>query len=310
MATTVEAFLAAISKRRLNFKEAAYLGGVHPKVVRRLASGETKTLCADLVAQLVKALPDGQEFLSEIYGVARPDPLAAIKRDIADLRAAMAPGARASYWFDEAGRQIAAWSDLESAARLALRLPPEVDASAYVMRNLGWVGVQNGEIVALPDAARPAHEAAQRFIDGEALPDGWTATRVAPDRVDPRDRRLIAAAADADDLRSVLVSGNLMGSAALYRVDPDAVTTVWLGDTLKTEGDALGTTLRARRDHRFADMLERQIRATVQHGPSLWRLDHIEPAGVRASYDRIAVPSADRRFVAHVVRFREMETVA
>jgi hypothetical protein len=57
-------------------------------------------------------------------------------------------------------------------------------------------------------------------------------------------------------------------------------------------------------------MLERQIRATVQHGPSLWRLDHIETAGVRASYDRIAVPSADRRFVAHVVRFREMETVA
>ena len=127
-------------------------------------------------------------------------------------------------------------------------------------------------------------------------------------QVERRDDRPSWCHADPRDLVANPAFGR---RAALYRIEPNAVVTLWLGRDLKTDAGALGLSLRDRADHRFADLLERQIRVTAREGAATcWHLENVETAGVRATWDRVAVPSACRRFVAHVVEFKEMEPVA
>ena len=299
MTPVADRFCAALRRRRLGYKEAARLAGCLPRVLQRIGSGDTTSVDADLIDRLARAL--GPDFLTDVFG-AGPDPLAAVRADLDALRRRI-PAAPDAWWFDEHGRRIAGLPDLDTAARHALNLPTDIDAHDFATRTLGWVAVVAGEMRSGAFLAPLARAAAQEFMSGAAcgdLPSGWQISRDAarPDwgNVDPRD----------------LVSNPVFARrAALYRVEPNAVVTLWLGRDLKTDQGALGLSLRDRTDHRFADLLERQIRATVREGVATgWHLENVETAGVRATWDRVAVPSACRRFVAHVVEFKEMETVA
>jgi hypothetical protein len=116
MSHTVQAFFAALAKRRLNLKTAAYLGGGHPKALERLQRGETRTLDAAFVARLADKLDDGSHFIAEVFGAPKADPLAGIRADLAQIKQAVAgaaaQGAGAAWWFDENGRRFAALPDL------------------------------------------------------------------------------------------------------------------------------------------------------------------------------------------------------
>lgn len=315
----VAAFFAALAKRRIDFKTAAYLGGGHAKALSRLHRGETRTLDAAFVARLAAQLEDGAAFASEVLGTQSADPLAGIRADLAQIKAAVA-GACAAWWFDENGRRFAAVPDLDNAARLALNLPPGIDAAAFAQRNLGWVAVEGGKMLFNPAPAAPAADAAAAFVAAAAaaapagtqapaidLPRGWMAAS-APLGLEARPalRRLVSAHG-IGEIRDALFGTQLLDRASLYAVDTDRVTTIWLGRTLKTTADAIGRPLAARCDRPFAAMLERQIRATATSGAALWRLSNIQTCGVRATYDRIAVPTQDGRFVAHVVEFKAIE---
>lgn len=311
MADTVAAFFAALAKRRLNLKTAAYLGCGHPKMLERLQRGETRTLDAGFVARLAAKLEDGAAFVGEIFATPKTDPLAALRADLAAIKQAVAPGAPAAcWWFDEHGRRFAAVPDLETAARLALNLPPAIGAAAFAQRNLGWVAVQNGALVPNAAAAEDAAQAARAFLGAstlDALPRGWRAD-AAPIGSDarPEIRRLVLAAG-IGDIRDALQDAQLLDQASVYSIEPDRITTIWLGAALKTSAEAIGSTLAARNDRPFAGMLERQIRNTAAVGAQLWHLADIQTCGVRATYDRFAVPTQDRRFVAHVVAFKAIE---
>jgi hypothetical protein len=319
MSHTVQAFFAALAKRRLNLKTAAYLGGGHPKTLERLQRGETRTLDASFVARLADKLEDGSSFVAEVFGphVAAADPLAAIRTDVAEIRRAVAAQAAgdngtrppAAWWFDENGRRFAALPDLETAARLALNLPHGIDAAAFAQRNLGWVAVDCGKIVPNDAPAALAAEAAASFVGVPkfALPRGWQADAVPlVSEQRPALRRLVSANG-IGEIRDALFGAQLLDRASLYAVDADRVTTIWLGRDLKTTADAIGRPLAARTDRPFAAMLESQIRATASGGAQLWHLANIQTCGVRASWDRISVPTRDRRFVAHVVEFKQVE---
>jgi hypothetical protein len=311
MSETVTAFFAALAKRRINLKTAAYLGGGHVKMLERLQRGETRTLDAAYVARLAAKIEDGAAFLAEVFGSPAADPLAAIRADLAAIKQAVTPKAAPSaYWFDERGRQFAAIPDLETAARLALNLPPSVDAAAFAQRNLGWVAVQDGALVPNASAAEDASTAAHAFLRAAApdtLPRGWRASaKPIGGDVRPEIKRLVSAAG-IGDIRDALQGAQLLDRASVYAVEPDRITTIWLGSDLKTSADAIGSTLASRNDRPFAGMLERQIRDTAAAGAQLWHLADIQTCGVRATYERVAVPTADRRFVAHVVAFKAIE---
>jgi hypothetical protein len=308
MSPTVQAFFAALAKRRIDFKTAAYLGGGHAKALSRLHRGETRTLDAAFVARLAQKLDDGTCFLAEVFGSASVDPLAGIRADLAFIKQAVS-NAPAAWWFDENGRRFAAVPDFETAARMALNLPQGIDAAAFAQRNLGWVAVESGKIVPSDAPAVLAAEAAAAFVGRPKLdlPRGWKAD-AAPLVLESRPalRRLVSANG-ISGIRDALFGAQLLDRASLYAVDADRVTTIWLGRDLKTAPDAIGRPLAARSDRPFAAMLERQIRATVSGGAKLWRLSNIQTCGVRATYDRIAVPTQDGRFVAHVVEFKAIE---
>jgi hypothetical protein len=312
MSHTVQAFFAALAKRRLNLKTAAYLGGGHPKALERLQRGETRTLDAAFVARLADKLDDGASFVAEVFGSANTtgavDPLAGIRADLAHIKQAVS-GAPSAWWFDEHGRRFAGLPDLETAARLALNLPPAIGAAAFAQRNLGWVAVDGGKIVPNDAPAALAAEAAAAFVGVPKLdlPRGWHAD-AAPFGAETKPAlRGLVSADGISDIRDALCGAQLMDRASLYAIDADRVTTIWLGRELKTAPDAIGRPLAARSDRPFAAMLESQIRATASGGAALWHLTGIETAGVRASYDRFAVPTRDRRFVAHVVSFKAIE---
>jgi hypothetical protein len=120
----------------------------------------------------------------------------------------------------------------------------------------------------------------------------------------PAGWSVLAPALAVSDPRGVLTQAGLLDRAAIYRVEPHAVTTLWLGATLRTEADALGRTLAARRDRRFAVPLEHQIRALT--GPCVTRFVDVVTAGVRATWRRLAVPSG-LGLVTHIVEFEKIE---
>jgi hypothetical protein len=128
-------------------------------------------------------------------------------------------------------------------------------------------------------------------------PPGWPAGW-------PPGWSVLAPALAVSDPRGVLTQAGLLDRAAIYRVEPHAVTTLWLGATLRTEADALGRTLAARRDRRFAGPLEQQIRALT--GPRVTRFVDVVTAGVRATWRRLAVPNG-LGLVTHIVEFEEIE---
>lgn len=151
-------------------------------------------------------------------------------------------------------------------------------------------------------------------IFGPALDDNGQPVVARVERLDipldiPPLWRVLAAALAVPDPRPVLTQAGLLDRAAIYRVEPGAVTTLWLGAGLRTETDALGRTLAARHDRPFADLLERQIRALT--GPAVLRLVNVTTAGVRATWRRLAVPNWSgpngSGLVTHVVEFEKIE---
>jgi hypothetical protein len=310
MADTVAAFFAALAKRRLNLKTAAYLGDGHPKMLERLQRAETRTLDAAFVARLAAKLEDGPAFVGEIFATPKADPLAEIRADLAAIKDRLAV-ASDSWWFDEYGRRFAALPDFETAARLALNLPAGIDASAFAQRNLGWVGVQDGVLVSNAAAAAKALASAQAFLGNaeEAQPRGWQVATASIAAGLPREFDNLVFARGIGALRDALQATQLMDRSSLYAIERDRVTTIWLGAEIKTSAEAIGFPLAARADRPFAAMLERHVRSAAACGAKLWHLAGIETAGVRASYDRLALPTSDRRFVAHVVSFKSIEKV-
>lgn len=128
----------------------------------------------------------------------------------------------------------------------------------------------------------------------------------------PAGWSVLAPALAVPDPRAVLTQAGLLDRAAIYRVEPHAVTTLWLGATLRTEADALGRTLAERKDRAFADALERQIRALT--GPRVTRFVDVVTAGVRATWRRLAVPNgagpSGTGLVTHIVKFEKIEELA
>jgi hypothetical protein len=120
----------------------------------------------------------------------------------------------------------------------------------------------------------------------------------------PAGWSVLAPALAVPDPRRGLTQAGLLDRAAIYRVEPHAVTTLWLGSSLRTEADALGRSLAARADRRFAARLERDIRALTE--TRVTRFVDVVTAGVRATWRRLAVPNG-LGLVTHIVEFEKIE---
>jgi len=302
--------VAGIDRRGWTDKRAAFEAGVHPSCIKHLRAGLTARVDAALLAALARR---DRAWLNEIYGPA----LDANGQAVAGAFGAAAAPSLASfaphkngpaYWFDDTGAKLPALPDPGTSARLALALPDTVDAVAVAF-NLGWVLIRaaDGKFEAGPSASVAALEAARAYLTGgpEAAPPAWT---IEPGAPEPGWGKL-AVALQTQDPRAVLARAHLMDDAALYRVTPQAIVTIWLGRQIRTGAEALGVPLAGRRDRVFAGLLERQIRAHVAQGAAarVTRFRDVTTAGVRASWKRLAAFNPQTGLMTHVVRFDQIE---
>jgi|GEM_PF-6442224 len=159
-------FRAALERRRISLKEAAYMCRRHPDSVQRLFQGRTAKLDARDVAAIASAVAeksgqreDRARFLHEVFGVgadatmgAGGKMLKAIKAQLDRMEGRQSELAPVAFWIDDAGNAIAAPNgDFQRAlySMLGLERGGE-DIVAFALRNLGYARVSR-------DAAGIAH---------------------------------------------------------------------------------------------------------------------------------------------------------
>lgn len=320
-----ERFFAALSRRRIDPKEASRMAGCHEKLLGRLRRGESEKLDIAYVVAIAHALPDGDAFMAEVTGMtsSNEDTRARIETAAAKLAPTLPD---ADWWYAPYGDKLPAAPNAATVLRLAYRLPTGIDAVAYGLRSLGGVLRHGFRIEFKPEHV--AHKAllacakhlrecfgtetmvlvndqalnvrvAINYIDELAAELAakiaartfpWNVQRLSLDSI--QDPMLGAFAREAteyiDDIASFALRGGMADRCALFNVDGENVTSLWAGASLAVDRSAIiGRNVLDREDLAYARMVRAHVLEACDEG-TVYRDIDIPMNGLRGRYRRVA----------------------
>jgi hypothetical protein len=321
----VAQFFAALSARRIETKEAARMAGCHEKIIGRLRRGESGRLDMAYVVAIAKALPDGEQFMREVTGLAQVSDESHARLDLAALRIApVLPDA--DWWYPPYGDKLPATPNAATVIRLAYRLPLGVDALKYGLNSLGGILRHGAKIEfdfdsvahkALTSCAKHLRECfgteAMVLVNGQALnvrvainyleehaidlaaqesakTYPWNVERLSLASIEDPLLGTFAreARANMDDIASYALRGGMADRCALFHVDGENVTSLWAGASLAVDRSAIiGRNVLDRDDLPYARMVRSHVLEACSEG-TVYRDIDIPMNGLRGRYRRVA----------------------
>lgn len=134
----------------------------------------------------------------------------------------------------------------------------------------------------------------------------WTVEQLPLDKVkSPAIASLIAAVKQGAQVVETAASLRLMDTSALFGVEKNDVTSLWIGSKLLVPIKLfVNRNVLDRPDRNYAALIHHHVLEAVKKGPTFYRLD-IEIMGQRRRYERVALPQGHNLVITSVKLLRQ-----